>query len=253
MSKIFQNGSKNAEQFINRFIENKSKFEDIGRTLESLKKELHNAHTTQQFDNSVQKIINETQNAHQFISALLKEANQEVLSKVMARLHGDSQFKNCVPLLNDMENANRAASQKEALSLKEALVGLDAAQQHAFLLFIQKVKELKPIAASLVNQEEVFKKRLQNADSLEEVDTLETEIEIKNQVIEGALERLLPYPTDELVAGQILKFLKENRHLLAVLQSFDLHETLMDDLLDARELIAATTEFSSNFKSILCR
>lgn len=122
--------------------------------------------------------------------------------------------------------------------------------QHPSCIFFQDlkqitstIKELKLIAELLENQEEVFKERLHDAVSLDVVDEIEVEIQNKNQLLDGALERLIPSPNDELVAGQIINFLKENKHLFSILQAFDLYGSLTNDILNARASIIAKKEF----------
>lgn len=60
--------------------------------------------------------------------------------------------------------------------------------------------------------------------------------------MDGLLNELLPYPTDEVVAGKLIDFLKANNHLMDVLQSFDMEELLIEDTPNARATISSNSE-----------
>ncbi|MCW8398860.1 hypothetical protein OQJ26_08660 [Legionella sp. PATHC038] len=243
MGRLFQDKRKDVNRIIGNFVAAEARSGDFFNKLNALQNELYTVKTKQEFDIVVQKLINEEKNVHQFLSELITGADQEILSKVMVQLASQPNLKHVIILFNYTSLvAQSVADKNESLSMQESLVGLSDEQRTALLLFITKLKELKPIAALLVNQEEVFKALLQQTNSLDDLDQIETEIENKNRLLDGALERLLPYPKDELVAGQIINILKANRHLLKVLQSFDLHETLMDDILNARARILTHTD-----------
>ena len=243
MGRLFQNKKKDVNRIFGCFVAAEAKSGEFFNKLNALQNELYTVKTKEEFDIVVQKLINEGKNVHQFLSELITGADQEIMSKVMVQLASQPNLKNFIILLNYTELAAKSiAETNESLSVQESLVGLTDEQKTALLVFITKLKELKPIAALLVNQEELFKVLLQQTTSLDALDAIETEIENKNRLLDGALERLLPYPKDELVAGQIINILKANRHLLKVLQSFDLHETLMDDILNARARILAHTD-----------
>ena len=49
-----------------------------------------------------------------------------------------------------------------------------------------------------------------------------------------AYDALVPFPQDEIVAGALIEFLEENPHIAEIMETFNFHESLMDDILAAR-------------------
>lgn len=240
MGRLFQDNKEHTNRVVEKFAAAESKAGDLCQTLAALQDELYVVQTKEQFDGVVQKLIDQGKIVHHFLLELMSGVDKEVMPKVMAHLTSQPNFEHIRTLLNYTELAAKSiVAKKELLSVQESLTDLTDEQSEALLLFITKLKELKPITELLMMQEEAFKKRLGAASSLDEVDEIEAQIQKKNQLIEGALERLIPYPQDEVVAGQIIKLMQTNSHLLAILQSFDLHESLMNDILHARGTVVA--------------
>ncbi|MGM9455037.1 hypothetical protein ACTAZI_17075 [Legionella bozemanae] len=245
MSRLFQEKKKNVNRIIDSFIEAKIKIDAFCDTLNVLQNELRMANAKEEFDNVVHKMINEEKKVHHFLLELTKGTDEDTLSKVKTYIADLPNFKNVMTLLSYTEiTTKNIIAKKELLSLQEALSNLTEAQQTELLVFIKKLKELKPVAELLVNQKEYFKERLQEACSLDAIDKIEGEIQNKNHLITGALERLLPYPKDELVGEQIIELLKKNRHFLAVLESFSVHESLMEEILNARATLITINDES---------
>ncbi|KTD40157.1 hypothetical protein Lpar_1474 [Legionella parisiensis] len=243
MCRLFQEKKKNAQRIIDRFIEAKTKIDACCNTLNVLLNELHMVKEKQEFDNVVQLIINEEKKVHQFLLVLAEETDKDTMSKVRAYMDGLPNFKNVMTLLNYTEIATKnITDKKELLSFQEASSNLNEAQQIELSIFIKKLKELKSIAEILINQKEHFKENLQEATSLDTIDEIEDEIINRSSLINDVLERLLPYPEDELVCEQIIEILKGNRYFLAILEAFNLHESLMDDILNARATLIAMSE-----------
>lgn len=155
-------------------------------------------------------IINEERKVHRFLLELTKGTNEESMSKVKAYMADLPKFKNVMTLLNYTETTTKnIIAKKELLSLQEASFNLSETQQTELFVFINKLKELKPVAELLVSQQNHFKELLHEATSLETIDEIENEIQNRNHLLNGALERLLPYPKDEQVSEQIIEVLKK--------------------------------------------
>jgi hypothetical protein len=246
MGRLFLEQKKHVNQIIDNFAEAKIKATAFCDTLNTLQNELHLAKTKDEFHSIVQKIISEEKKVHVFLSELTKGADEEIMSKVMTHIVCHPHFKNIVTLLNYTEIATKnIITQKELLSLSEASVNLTEEQQTALLVFIKLLKELRPIADLLVNQKERFKEHLHHVNSLDAIDEIENEVEKKSRILASALERLLPYPQDKEVRGKIIEILKTNRHLLTILESFNLSESLMEDILHARATLVAAYDSPS--------
>ncbi|QLZ70041.1 hypothetical protein FOLKNPGA_02845 [Legionella sp. PC1000] len=243
MCKLFQEKKRNAQRVIDGFTDAKTKVDTFCNTLNMLQDKLYAANTKEEFDGVVQLTINEEKNVHRFLLELTNGTDEETISKVKAYMVDLPNFKNAMTLLNYTEIATKnIIDKKERLSLQEALSNLTIKQQTELLVFINKLKELKPIAELLINQQKLFKERLHEAPSLDVVDEIEDEVQNRNRLLKGALERLLPYPEDDMVSGEIIKILKRNRHFLTILESFDFHESLMEEILNARATIIAMNE-----------
>lgn len=111
-------------------------------------------------------------------------------------------------------------------------------QKNEVRSFIKSLKELEILSETLMSQEEKLKERLSQADSADVIDMIEAEILEKNNLMEGSLNRLISYPQDEAVAGALVNFLQMNERLLNIMQSFDIHASLEDDLSNARAALA---------------
>ncbi|QLZ70930.1 hypothetical protein FOLKNPGA_03750 (plasmid) [Legionella sp. PC1000] len=113
--------------------------------------------TKEEFDGVVQLTINEEKNVHRFLLELTNGTDEETISKVKAYMVDLPNFKNAMTLLNYTEIATKnIIDKKERLSLQEALSNLTIKQQTELLVFINKLKELKPIAELLINQPKAF-------------------------------------------------------------------------------------------------
>ncbi|CAM2980770.1 Uncharacterised protein [Legionella steigerwaltii] len=247
MGRIFQEKQENVSRVIGDFAKAETKIDALCKKIDLLQNKLYEVKTREEFDAVVQELIKEGKEIHQFLTKLLMGTNQEIISRVMVHLASRPDFKKIELLLNYTEHVTKSiVAKNELLSVQDSLADLTSVQKTSLLLFITKLKELKLVAEFLVKQEEGFKERLKQATSLDTVDIIEGEIENKNRLLDGAAERFIPFPEDELVAGKIINILKENTHLLTILQSFDLHETLMNDLLNARARIITNTDFPSS-------
>ncbi len=246
MGRLFQEKKSNTKRIIDSFTEVKIKVDTFCSTLNELQNQLYMANTKEEFYNVVQMIINEEKKVHCFLLELTNGADEETMSKVKVCMADLPNFKNAMTLLRYTEIATKnVIDKKELLSLQEALSKLTMEQQTELLIFIKKLKELKSIAELFENQKELFKERLHEATTLDTVDEIEGEIQKSNRFLNGVLERLLPYPKDERVDEQIIEILKKNRHFLTILESFNVHESLMEEILHARaKLIAMNEPFS---------
>ncbi|HHT0594650.1 TPA: hypothetical protein ACTXXA_003256 [Legionella anisa] len=243
MGRLFQEKKKSTQQIIDNFTEDKIKVDAFCHALNVLQNKLYTANKREEFDNAVQMIINVEREIHRFLLELTKGANEEAMSKVKAYMTGLPNFKNAMTLLNYTEiTTKNIIAKKESLSLQEASSKLSETQQTELFVFINKLKELKPIAEMFVNQQNYFKELLHEANSLETIEEIENEIQNRNHLINGALEQLLPYPNDEQVSEQIIEVLKKNIHFLTILESFNLHESLMEEILNARATLIAMSE-----------
>lgn len=210
MGRLFQAKKKNAQQIIDNFTEDKIKIDAFCDALNVLQNKLYTANNRDEFDNVVQMIINEERKVHRFLLELTKGTNEESMSKVKAYMADLPKFKNVMTLLNYTETTTKnIIAKKELLSLQEASFNLSETQQTELFVFINKLKELKPVAELLVSQQNHFKELLHEATSLETIDEIENEIQNRNHLLNGALERLLPYPKDEQVSEQIIEVLKK--------------------------------------------
>jgi hypothetical protein len=188
-------------------------------------------------------IINEEKKVHQFLLELTKGIDEETMSKVKAYMDNLPDFKNAMTLLSYTKIATEnIIAKKELLSLQEASSNLTEAQQTDLSIFINKLRELKSTAEVIESQKERFKKRLHETTSLDTIDEIEDEIQNRDCLIKAALERVLPYPKDEQVGEQIIEILKNNRHFLTILESFNLYESLMEEILNARATLIAMNE-----------
>lgn len=201
----------------------------LSKKLLGLQKELCLANTRTAFDSVAKKLIRQGKELQQFLISSAPGVKPE--SKSSSLSHSEYAILLAKYKIGALE---RISEKKETISLEGTLKNLSEPQKNEARNFIKSLRELYFVAETLMSQEEAFKKRLSEADSLEVIEQLETEILQKNAIIEGALSRLVPYPQDEAVAGVLVRFLQTHDSLLTLMQSFDLYASLEEDLANAR-------------------
>jgi hypothetical protein len=243
MSTLYQDNRAMTNQIMHDLISAEVQAKAYVAHLNNLQNELRSVKTKKEFAHVVQNLIALEKNIEQFLTEKTHGSGQELMPKITADLAHMSHCKNMIRLLNYSGLASKDTSAtKEKSSQNELLKNLNAEQVAAAMAYITVLRELKPIAELLNTQKKQFQERLEYAESLDAIDAIESEVEAKSKTVDGLLNDLLPYPTDEVVAGKLIDFLKENNHLMNVLQSFDMEELLIDDIPNARAAMSANSD-----------
>lgn len=232
-TRLFEDNKVMANDIAQNFIAAEEKAKSFCKKLDELQKELCSTNTKTNFDDVVKKIIDQEKEAHQFLATLkISKRKQDPLSV----LTHNSKY---VEKLSKYANVatSSSLSKKESSDLKQMLKNLTDVQKNEARNFIKQIKELQLVSETLMGQEDELKSRLSQADSVDTVERIEAEILEKNNVLDGALNRLVSYPQDEDVAGALVNFLQENENLLNIMQSFDIYASLEDDLSNARAVV----------------
>lgn len=183
----------------------------------------------------VQQIIETEKEVHNFLLKHMCGLDQDVMDIVNAYLSKHDSFfvvKNVVDFYKIV--SERIIATKERLSEDELSNLLTPEKRIVFKEFIARIKELKPMMDVFNHQKITFKKRLEDADSLDDINHIEHDIESQNDAFSMVFSKVIQYPEDEDIAGALINYLESNPQLLAVMESFNLHESLMDDILGAR-------------------
>ncbi|KTD53217.1 hypothetical protein Lsan_3627 [Legionella santicrucis] len=221
-----------ANRIHQNFITAEEKAKSFCNKLDVLQKELYSAKTKTEFDSVAKKLITQGKDAYQFLSTLAAGKEQEAR---LALIYGSKY----VGQLSKYMGVKKSILEKnESAALEETLKNLTDTQKNEVRSFIKSLKELEILSETLMSQEEKLKERLSQADSADVIDMIEAEILEKNNLMEGSLNRLISYPQDEAVAGALVNFLQMNERLLNIMQSFDIHASLEDDLSNARAALA---------------
>ncbi|MGL5742282.1 MAG: hypothetical protein ACRCXC_06895 [Legionella sp.] len=240
-----------ASQIITNLEASEPRIKSLCDNLNVLEYELSSVNSGVAFDVTVEKLIDEIKTVHRFLSSLTNNAEQEVMSKVMAQIATEDNYKNAVRLFNYMTSATKSIHEaKERLSLNEVLVNLDESQRLEAMNYINALKELKPIADLLGKHVLLCRELLAQVNSEEELNVLEARIKNRGFEIENAFKQLMRYPQDEVVAEKLIEFLKINPHLIDIAQYSDIYEFLMDDILAARARLVADNGDDSTWASL---
>lgn len=130
---------------------------------------------------------------------------------------------------------------KERLSEQDLSGVFSGEKRDTVIAFIERIKALKPIADILHKQKDIFQHQLMDCSSMDEVDEIEKIIETHNSAASTVYDKEIVFPTDEDVAGALIKYFETNPHIQSILTAFDLYESLVDDLMDAKMRVSGTS------------
>ncbi|KTD06071.1 hypothetical protein Lgra_2848 [Legionella gratiana] len=228
-TKLFQDKRIIANHIAQNFITVEEEAKSFCKKLEVLQEELYSVKTKTDFDNVVKKLITQGKETHQFLSTRTMGEGQEA-----SALMYNSKY---IGTLSKYVRTGGVLEEKESIFLEKALRNLTDVQKNEARNFINHLNELQPVSEILMSQEDKFKDRLSQTDSLDEVEAIEAEVLEKNNILEGSLNRLVSYPQDEAVAEALVTFLQMNERFLNIMQSFDIYASLEEDLTNARAAV----------------
>ena len=110
--------------------------------------------------------------------------------------------------------------------------------------FIDSIRTLKPMAEELNEQKEAFKHRLAACQTADDVNFIEMEIEERNGLAQEIYQHHVSFSENEHLNGILIEFLKANPHLLELMNTFAFHDSLVGDVLEARNKVASSKPFS---------
>ncbi|KTD33882.1 hypothetical protein [Legionella israelensis] len=122
---------------------------------------------------------------------------------------------------------------KERLSKEELEEQLSPEEFRVLVSCIRNIVALKPVADLIADKVEDFKNRLEDAQSLEEVEDIESEIAILQQSLDRTYQQSVHFPQDEKTAGALIEYLDFNHHIRKIAEAFNVQGKLTDDVLYA--------------------
>ncbi len=203
--------------------------------LEQYKQQLALSESFAVFHSIVRKAITHGREPFQVYLRATDGMNEAIFNAIEEHIKHDvelTKIKNALHFNSFLANDIIAA--KERLSMQSLYSKVSDRGREIADAFIQSIKGLQTIKSELLSDGEDFKVRLEKITSSEELDSIETEIEQYNQRMLVAYDALVPFPQDEIVAGALIEFLEENPHIAEIMETFNFHESLMDDILAAR-------------------
>lgn len=97
---------------------------------------------------------------------------------------------------------------------------------------INDIKALKPTAELIREQVKLYRIRLAECSSLDELMSIEAEIKILDKAMQNVYKTMIAFPEDENTAGLLIDYLEKAPHLQSIMKSFNLLNLLSDDILD---------------------
>jgi hypothetical protein len=224
-----------ALQIINNLDTITPQITQYSNSIDAFKKSLLSAKTNEEFHKIVEQVIFEGKEVYKIYVDATKGMDNEVQLAIDEKINNDERLKATMEALHFNNTlSDSIIKTKERLSENELLAKLPHDKKLTAESFILSIKALKPIASILKSQKEVLQKRIEKVTSHTELDTLEDQIEQQNNALSSVYNSMVTYPSDEETAGILIEYLETNPHILAIMKSFNLLESLTDDVLFKR-------------------
>ena len=242
MPTLFENLSNKKQKIAEKIIANLYTLTptsvECRNILEQYQQQLLLADSFLVFHDIVRAAMSEGRVPYQIYLQATNEMDKDIFDAIEELIKNDSELtiiKKSLHFSSFLENDIIAA--KERLSLQSLYSKLSDEDRPVAEKFIQSLKALQTMASALLSDKERFKERLNHAESFHEVAEIEAEIEDHSQRGLAAYEALVPFPDKESVAGALIEFLEKNAHITEVMDPFNFHESLMDDIMASRAKI----------------
>jgi uncharacterized coiled-coil DUF342 family protein len=221
------------KELIDKINQLKPKASTYSELITSFQKKLASVNSSDDFSALVQDIVNKGNELNQAIFGSTSSINEKTRTEIYAYLEKD---KKLTPILNLLFYPNTFHDEfivtRERLNDKELESKLTKDQVAAVHQCINDIKALKPTADLLEGQMNVYRKRLEQCDSLDDLEDIEAEITILDSGIQKVYESMIAFPKDEDTAGKVIDYLETTPHLQLIMKRFNVLESLRDDILN---------------------
>jgi hypothetical protein len=209
--------------------------ENYNEKLVFLGEKLDNVHSFSDFFEVVNDIIKAEAALDKFLLKEMKGLNKNVKDIIIRDIKDKNEFQSFTNILSfNQIITDKILKNKERLSIERLEEQLPEKKYKIAKKFIHSITVLKPLSQLIEKQKNQFKTLLDSASSMAQISDIEKQIDDQDRDYLEAYQTLINFPTDEKIAGAIIKFLETNQHIKAIMKSFDFAESLVDDVLNAR-------------------
>jgi len=241
IEKLNKDKQKIAHRIIHNILELEKQAITYSEDIDKFKIELRSSISEKDFFAVVQEIIAKGKKVYETLHHAMNSNDDEILKAIEEHILKDEKLTRIMNSLHFNQSLSSSIiATKERLSRNVLINNLPAAQKDIVENFIRRVEELKIFTKLLDSQKEIFRQRLSNTTSLEELSDIEDEIEKQDKVIHSLYADTIIYPENEDTAGALIKYLETNQQVLAIIRSFDFYEELADDILASRAKITSS-------------
>lgn len=221
--------------------------EKYNKELFLLGEKLDKVNSFPEFFKIVNDIIKTESELDKFLIKEMKGLNQNIKNILLQDMKDKSEFQSFTNVLNfNQIITDKILKNKERLSLYLLKEELPEPKYNLAKKFIHSITVLKPITELIEKQKIHFKTELDSADSMEQVNEIERQIDAQDRDLLEAYQTLINFPEDEQTAESVIKFLEKNQHFKTILESFDFAESLMDDVLNAKVRVSVSQNHGPN-------
>lgn len=199
------------------------------------KAQLEKASSWESFFEIVEEITNSATDADNILQMITENIDSKVAEALTEYLSVDAELMSIWSAFifsQSMPDCIRAT--KERLSEKDLYEKFSGEKREMLRKFLEGIEVIKPIADVLKQQRELFRKELRDCSSIEDVNTVENKITAHDRAASIIYKKEIVYPSDDTVAGALIEYLEKNPQVQETLSSFDLSESLVDAVLDAK-------------------
>jgi hypothetical protein len=204
---------------------------------------LNSSTTKKDYFEIVQNIIVQGQSLHQSIFDSMQYIDSATMKVVKDYADKDDELKPVMNTLNYRTTFyDTIVAKKEQFCIEALKSELPADKFIQFNDFITDIKSLKPISQIIASQKNKFQQSLSDAATLDEIESIESEIALNEVALSGIYQTMVVFPDDEQTAKAVIDFLEDNHHIKSIMKSFNFREALTDDILSATARIHNTLQ-----------
>ncbi len=239
------NKTKPSIEFLVKELNKKThEAKDLQVKLMHLLNKLPSVQTKMEFDALVDDIMDNKAQVKKLLGDDVMDLDEQLKDTLDTAIRNHSNLSFFSPLIHIEKTISQSIlSAKERISLIELEKSLPEGLATTCKAVITKIKALATLAQLLKLKSDGYKQDLHQADSFETINDIEHEISNLSDQLSSFLNEYINYPEDEQAAGALINYLNTNPHIRRILQSFDFHEALNDDILAARTTYAMSQKF----------
>ncbi|KTD62943.1 hypothetical protein Lsan_1603 [Legionella santicrucis] len=213
--------------------------EKYNKELFLLGEKLDKVNSFPEFFKIVDDVIKTESELDKFLIKEMKGLNQNIRNILIQDIKDKSEFQSFINVLSfNQIITDKILKNKERLSLHLLKEQLPEPKYNLAKNFIHSITVLKPITELIEKQKAHFKTALDSADSMDQVNEIERQIDVQDSDLLEAYQTLINFPEDEQTAEAVINFLEKNQQIKNLMESFDFAESLIDDVLNAKTRVS---------------